>query len=170
MKNITTSSAAFLLAACGMTATVEVPKQLEPGADEAPTLVARAKGVQIYECRAKPGSAEPEWTFIAPEAQLYDVRGHAIGHHGAGPVWEAQDGSIVRGKVKERADAPIAGAIPWLLLTAKSEGAEGRLSSVSSIQRVNTVGGVAPTGGCDKSRVGTPVRVAYSADYVFFAR
>jgi hypothetical protein len=76
----------------------------------------------------------------------------------------------VRGKVKERADAPIAGAIPWLLLTTKSEGTAGEISRVTSIQRVNTVGGVAPTGGCDKSRVGTPIRVAYSADYVFFAR
>jgi hypothetical protein len=170
MKNITTISAAFLLAACGMTTTVEVPKQLEPAADEAPTLVARAKGVQIYECRAKAGSAETEWAFVAPEAFLLDARGRVIGHHGAGPVWEMDDGSIVRGKVKERADAPIAGAIPWLLLTAKSEGTAGEISKVTSVQRVNTVGGVAPTGGCDKSRIGTPIRVAYSADYVFFAR
>ena len=72
--------------------------------------------------------------------------------------------------MKERADAPMAGAIPWLLLGAKSVGPEGAFSKVTSVQRVNTVGGVAPTGGCDKSRVGTPIRVAYSADYVFFAR
>jgi len=170
MKNITTFSAAFLLAACGMTAIVEVPKKLEPAADEAPTLVARAHGVQIYECRNKAGSSETEWAFVAPEAQLLDVRGRVIGQHGAGPVWEMDDGSIVRGKVKERADAPRAGAIPWLLLTAKSEGTAGEISKVTSIQRVNTVGGVAPMGGCDPSRVGTPVRVAYTADYVFFTR
>jgi hypothetical protein len=170
MKTITTFSAAFLLAACGMTSTVEVPKKLEPAADEAPTLVARARGVQIYECRTKAGSTDMEWAFVAPEAYLLDTRGRVIGHHGAGPVWEMDDGSVVRGKVKERADAPIAGAIPWLLLTAKSEGTIGEISRVTSIQRVNTVGGVAPTGGCDKSRVGTPIRVAYTADYVFFAR
>jgi hypothetical protein len=162
-------SAAFL-AACSMTTTVEVPKKLEPAPDEMLTMVARAKGVQIYECRAKAGAADAEWAFVAPDAELYDVRGHHIGHHGAGPVWQVKDGSVVRGKVKEKADAPTAGAIPWLLLTTKSEGSEGQISRVSSIQRVNTTGGVAPSSGCDRERIGTPVRVAYTADYVFFAR
>ena len=39
---------------------------------------------------------------------------------------------------------PSASAIPWLLLTAKSNGPEGSFSNVTSIQRVNTVGGIAP--------------------------
>ena len=143
-----------------MTTTVEVPKQLEPAADEAPTLVARAKGVQIYECR------EAKWVFVAPEAELFDRAGNKVGTHYAGPHWEAADGSKVIGAVKQRADAPGTGNIPWLLLGTKSVGNEGSFSKVTSIQRVATIGGVAPAGAC--AQAGERARVPYSADYYFF--
>jgi len=71
-------------------------------------------------------------------------------------------------KLIERADAPQAGAIPWLLLGAKSVGPEGAFSRVTSIQRVNTVGGVAPKAGCSQDNAGTPARIPYTADYYFF--
>ena len=70
--------------------------------------------------------------------------------------------------MKERSDAPAADAIPWLLLSAKSVGPQGSFSKVTSIQRVNTVGGVAPKTGCSQATVGAPARVAYTADYYFF--
>jgi len=75
------------------------------------------------------------------------------------PHWEATDGSKILGAVKERADAPMADAIPWLLLSAKSVGSEGSFSKVTSIQRVNTVGGVAPKAGCSQATAGTPARI-----------
>jgi hypothetical protein len=62
----------------------------------------------------------------------------------------------------------MAGAIPWLLLGAKSVGPDGSFSKVTSIQRVNTTGGAAPTSGCSKATAGTPARVPYTADYYFF--
>ena len=71
--------------------------------------------------------------------------------------------------VKERADASEANAIPWLLLTARSVGTDGALSKVTSVQRVNTTGGVAPTSGCSTATLGTQARVDYSADYYFFS-
>jgi hypothetical protein len=74
------------------------------------------------------------------------------------------------GTVKERADAPQADAIPWLLLTAKSVGASGSFGKVTSIQRVNTVGGVAPKAGCSQSEAGKAARINYTADYYFFNR
>jgi hypothetical protein len=40
---------------------------------------------------------------------------------------------------------------------------------VTSIQRVNTSGGIAPKTGCSKAAAGTPARVSYAADYYFFA-
>ena len=86
----------------------------------------------------------------------------------AGPHWESTDGSKILGTVKERADAPVADAIPWLLLAAKSVGSEGAFSKVTSIQRVSTVGGVAPKAGCSQAAVGTPARTNYTADYYFF--
>jgi len=70
----------------------------------------------------------------------------------------------VAGSVKAHADATGAGAIPWLLLAAKSDGPEGVLSKVSSVQRVNTSGGAAPTTGCAEATAGTTSRVAYTAD------
>ncbi|PYO53911.1 MAG: hypothetical protein DMD84_04275, partial [Candidatus Rokuibacteriota bacterium] len=41
-------------------------------------------------------------------------------------------------------------------------------SKVTSVQRVNTVGGVAPKAGCSQAAVGTPARINYTADYYFF--
>jgi len=71
--------------------------------------------------------------------------------------------------VKARTEAPAAGAIPWLLLTAKSVGPQGTFSKVTGIQRVNTAGGVAPKDGCSPSSSGAKARVAYTADYYFLA-
>jgi len=149
------------LVAVGCASTVQVPENLRPAANESLALVVPAKGVQIYECR------EGKWAFVAPEAELFDRSGRKIGRHYAGPHWEAADGSKVVGAVKQRADAPAAGDIPWLLLGTKSVGAEGAFSKVSSIQRVATVGGIAPAGGC--SEPGGVARVPYSADYYFFS-
>jgi Protein of unknown function (DUF3455) len=123
-------------------------------------MIVPAKGVQIYECRAS------EWVFVAPEAELFDTAGKKIGRHYAGPHWESVDGSRIVGIVKERTAAPAPGAIPWLLLGAKSVGREGAFSKVTSIQRVATAGGVAPAGGC--SQTGIQARVGYTADYYFF--
>jgi hypothetical protein len=135
-----------------------------------PTMAVRARGVQIYQCRAKPDAATgAEWVFYAPEAELFDVRGRSVGSHGPGPVWEALDGSAIRGTVKARSDAPMAGAIPWLLLASKSTGKQGSFSAITSVQRVNTVGGVAPIEGCDRGTLGQAVRIPYTADYVFYS-
>jgi uncharacterized protein DUF3455 len=143
------------------------PGKLAPDPNESLTMVMPAGGVQIYECRARKDGGY-EWTFVAPEADLYDGYGVRIGTHYAGPSWESADGSKIVGTVKAGAAAPQAGAIPWLLLSAKSVGAEGSLSKVTSVQRVRTSGGVAPRDGCTQATVGTQARVAYTADYHFF--
>jgi len=67
---------------------VQVPDSLKPGGDEALALIAAARGVQIYECRARKGEAGYEWVFVAPEAELFDASGNRIGRHYAGPHWE----------------------------------------------------------------------------------
>ena len=162
------------LAACvnaePMSRTVSVPENLRTSTNESLAMVVPAKGVQIYECRVKKDQAGYEWAFVAPEADLFDTRGNRIGRHYGGPHWEADDGSKVIGAVKERADAPAADTIPWLLLATKSVGSEGSFRHVSSIQRVNTVGGVAPKTGCSQAAAGQSARVNYTADYYFFTR
>jgi hypothetical protein len=148
-----------------------VPAQLQPAANERVLMTVPAVGVQVYECRAaKDKAGEYEWAFVAPEADLFDRAGTKIGRHYAGPHWEANDGSRVAGTVSARAAAPSADAIPWLLLAAKSAGPDGSFSRVTSIQRINTVGGNAPKSGCTQATAGAPARVPYSADYVLFVR
>ncbi len=60
------------------------------------------------------------------------------------------------------------GAVDWLRLKATSTaaGADGdRLGGTTYIQRIHTVGGVAPAGAC---AAGASAEVPYTADYVFF--
>lgn len=162
-------SIALALAGCASALPANVPQQLQPEAADSHPLTLSAKGVQIYECRAsKSAAAGYEWTFVAPGAELFDARGRVVARHGAGPIWQASDGSRIVGTVKQRADAPTPGAIPWLLLNARSVGPDGVFSGVTSVQRVNTAGGVAPSTGCAHETAGTIARVDYTADYVFF--
>jgi hypothetical protein len=107
---------------------------------------------------------------VGPEADLFDTRGMKIGRHYAGPHWEANDGSKIVASVKASATAPDDGAIPWLLLDAKSVGPEGAFSKVSSVRRVHTVGGTAPGSECSAGAAGMVARVPYTADYYFFTR
>ncbi len=152
----------------------QVPPILEPPADQKVVLHAFAVGVQIYTCTAS--TTDPvtySWVFKAPEAVLFKSaedaleEEHVIALHYAGPTWEYKDGSKVVG-------AKLAGvtvdttAIPWLLLQAVSHDGEGKFDDVTYIQRVNTVGGKAPTTGCDAAHVGQEVRVPYMAEYFFY--
>jgi hypothetical protein len=154
------------------TAAPSVPDNLRATAQERVAFIRHARGVQIYRCDAADGGAA-KWTFVAPEAQLFESASSqaVLGTHGAGPFWQDHDGSRIVGKVKARADAANAAAdIPWLLLNTSAEGvAKGRMSAVSSIQRIKTAGGVAPVAGCTVAAdVGKQARVPYLSDYVFF--
>ncbi len=167
--------AAALLGACATSRpappAVAIPASLAAPADETLQRTLDASGVQIYECRAKAGDASAtEWAFVAPEAQLFDANGLPVGKHYAGPTWESADGSKVVGAVKAKADAPEAGAIPWLLLATHSTGGAGAFANVTSVQRVATSGGVAPAAGCSASTLGQQVRVPYKAQYTQYAK
>jgi hypothetical protein len=145
-----------------------VPPSLAVPAGEHLLVKARAKGVQIYTCAANAkNAAQLEWTLKAPEAQLIDDKGKPLGKHYAGPTWEANDGSKVVGEVV--AKVAQAGTIPWVLLRGKAQGS-GVLGAVTSVQRLDTVGGAAPASGCDEAHRGAEVRVPYSASYVFFGK
>jgi len=138
------------------------PPALKVPAGERLSLEAHADGVQIYGC-----GADGQWALKAPEAQLADRDGRKIGRHYAGPTWEANDGSKVTGEVKARENARGAGDIPWLLLAATSASRYGTLGRTLSIQRMDTVGGIAPAEPC---RPGAEARVPYKATYYFYRR
>ena len=145
----------------------QVPQQLQPPATEQLLLQVHAKGDQIYTCKGD--AAQFAWTLKAPDAQLFDKDGKPFGRHFAGPSWEAQDGSRVTGKAVANAPSPDADSIAWLLINIVSHEGAGVLSRATTIQRVKTKGGKAPATGCDASHAGQEVRVAYSADYLFYA-
>lgn len=160
--------ACLLAAGCASSPVTAVPDALKTGADEKFAFELSATGTQNYECRVVDGKAS--WAFVAPEAELFGAGKRLEGTHYAGPTWDLADGSKTVGSVKARADAPVATAIPWLLLTARSTGGPGKLAPVTSIQRINTVGGLAPSATCDAGKAGTTVKVPYTADYRYFVR
>jgi len=123
-----------------------------------------AVGVQIYTCTGSPAGAA--WSFTAPEATLIGHEGILFGKHGAGPTWEALEGSTVVG-AKVAGLTPDPAAIPWLLLRATSHAGAGRLARVTFIQRIRTGGGLAPQEGCSPATVGAVARVPYTATYCF---
>jgi hypothetical protein len=145
----------------------QVPQQLQPPAGEQLLLQVHAKGDQVYVCQE--GVTQFAWNLKAPDAQLFDKDGKAFGKHFAGPSWEANDGSRVVGKAVANVPSPDADSIPWLLVSIVKHEGDGVLSKATSIQRLNTKGGKAPATGCDSVNAGKEVRVAYSADYLFYA-
>jgi hypothetical protein len=146
-----------------------VPASLTPAADQDLAFALDATGVQKYTCAATATSYA--WTFIAPDAQLYlqNNSNEAVGHHFAGPTWEwYEDGSTVVGKKVAAATVDPA-SIPWLLLTAASHNdLDGRMTKITSIQRLETAGGNAPATGCDADHVGAAADVPYTATYFFY--
>jgi hypothetical protein len=127
-----------------------------------------AVGVQIYVWTLNPtNSAQASWVFKAPEAVLFaDAGAHGeIAIHYAGPTWESESGSKVVGTVLQRS-TPDSTAIPWLLLEAKTATGPGIFRRTTYIQRVNTIGGIAPV--APGTAPGQEARVPYTADYYFY--
>ena len=57
-------------------------------------------------------------------------------------------------------------AVPWLLLNAQAATGPGVFDRVTHIQRINTVGGIAPShaGGS----INEEARVPYTTEYLFY--
>ncbi|WP_428376682.1 DUF3455 domain-containing protein [Lichenicoccus sp.] len=135
------------------------------GARAAGVIELRARGVQVYVCKAaRTGFA---WSLTGPDATLSTAAGIPAGRHFAGPAWQATDGSIVVGEVVASGSAE--GAVPWLVLRATSHSGAGRFAGVTYVTRTSTSGGLPPSGGCDATHAGSSTRVPYRATYSFFA-
>jgi hypothetical protein len=142
-------------------ALAQVPPAIAaPGAT--PLAMFHAEGAQIYECKAG-SDGKLGWAFREPIATLL-LDGKTVGRHYAGPNWENTDGSAVVGKVVANAPGATANDIAWLKLDVVGRRGSGKLSDVTTVQRINTKGGAAK-GACD--HVGAFLSVPYSADYVF---
>lgn len=117
-------------------------------------------GVQIYHWNGT------SWGVATPSATIYaDAGGQGeIASHFAGPTWQANSGGSVVGTVANRC-TPDASSIAWLALTGVANG-PGIFQNVNFIQRLNTVGGNAPS--TPGSVIGQEARIPYTADYLFY--
>jgi Protein of unknown function (DUF3455) len=116
-------------------------------------------GVQIYTWDGV------KWAGPVPRATLFDDEGNIVATHFAGPRWKSNSGSIVLGTVVF-ALTVNANAIPWVKLSGTSEGGAGIFADTTFIQRVNTVGGKAPSE--DGTVIGQVAESPYTADYFFY--
>ena len=154
-----------LAAAAGTgAASAQVPAAIAvPG--EAAVVTLHAEGAQVYECKAG-SDGKLAWAFREPIATLV-LDGKTVGRHYAGPNWEHMDGSAVVGKAVGNAPGKSASDIPWLKLEVTANRGSGAFSGISTVQRINTAGGVF-TGACDKA--GAFHSAPYAADYVFLRK
>jgi hypothetical protein len=130
-------------------------------APEGSTLLLHAFGigVQIYHWNGT------SWGAATPAATIYaDAAGNGqLATHFAGPSWQSNSGSKVVGTVINRCTPDVA-SIAWLSLSAVATG-NGLFADVNFIQRLNTVGGNAPS---TPGVLGQEARVPYTADFLFY--
>ena len=143
-----------------------------------------------------PGTSGFAWILFTPQATLFTDNDKQVITHffSANPVenntnpgviaagmiraaWQDSRDSSTVWAVAIAASSDTAfvapGAIPWLLLhvVGAQDGPTGshRLTSTAYIQRLNTVGGIAPSTGCALlTDVGKKASVPYTADYFFY--
>jgi hypothetical protein len=165
-----------------------VPAAIAVPAPNQAYLLGRGIGTQNYVCVATP-IGHPAWTLFTPQATLFTDTGDQLTTHFFGPnpaegsiiraAWEdSRDTSTVWGRVKAASADPnfvAPGAIPWLLVEIVGSQAGPNngetLTATTFIQRLNTVGGVAPSTDCSKpTDIGNKAFMPYEADYLFFRR
>lgn len=122
----------------------------------------QAAGVQIYECKPDEAGAW-KWQFREPLATLMKD-GKTVGRHFAGPSWELASGGVIVGKVQSQAPGETEEDIALLELSVVDRHGEGVLTTATTVQRLDTKGGVFG-GACDKP--GELHLEPYTADYVF---
>jgi hypothetical protein len=171
-----------------------VPPDIRVEAGNRAFLKGHGVGTQNYICLPCPNPTTPAaacpdasgfaWLLFTPEATLFNDHGKQLTTHFFSPnpaedgtvraTWQdSRDSSIVWGG--RAISAPVPDAIPWLLLpmAGTQEGPTGgdTLTATTFIQRVNTLGGVAPSDGCAQlTDVGAKAFVSYEADYFFYEK
>ncbi|MEA3127075.1 MAG: hypothetical protein QOD67_4094 [Caballeronia sp.] len=156
--------ASAVIAGCvASTAAFAAPPIDPPQAER--VLATTASGVQVYSCEYD-AQHRLGWVFKNPQATLYNASGQAVIRHAAGPSWEADDGSRIVGHMIAQTPSETAASVPQLLLETRSTAANGMLSAIRYVQRVNTVGGVMPASPCStEHEIGNS---PYIANYVFY--
>jgi hypothetical protein len=147
-------------------------------------LVGRGVGTQNYECQPSPTIGQVAWTLFTPQATLFNDQSEQLITHFFSPnpeevgtpvrvTWEdSRNTSTVWAKLVASASV-TPGAIAWLKLqvVGTRQGPTGgdTFSGTTFIQRLNTVGGLAPTTDCAlPTDIGNKAFIPYTADYFFY--
>lgn len=162
-----------------------VPTDIQVPAGNEAFLLGRGVGTQNYVCVPSPSIGHVNWTLFTPQATLFSDLGEQLTTHFSSPnpdedetvrvTWEdSRDTSTVWARATGVATVSPT-AIPWvrLLVVGRAIGPTGgnTLFGTTFIQRVNTVGGVAPATGCRlPTDIGNKAFVPYTADYFFFKK
>lgn len=157
---------ALLSAAARADSFPPVPGAIRPDSGHSPYLTAHAQGYQIYQCVLNNGAYD--WTLQGPKAHLADDKGHDLGLHDYGPVWQDRQGGRITGKAIRKLDRDIQSALPWLLVQITARWGKGDFTRASFVNRINTFGGLPPSLTCNGNRLGSEKKVPYRADYVFY--
>ena len=158
-----------------------IPSEIDVPEEAVLFLVGHGFGTQNYVCL--PSGAGVAFALFTPEATLFNDRSQQLTTHFFSPnpqekgtiraTWEHSfDTSMVWGAVTRQV-VVREDSIPWLRVDVKGAAAGptgGRtLTPAKFIQRINTVGGLAPSTGCSSAAdVGAKAFVPYSADYLFY--
>jgi hypothetical protein len=170
-----------LLAGCSSMPSTMSPRASTFSQDNLPAAVRVPAGNKVametvgtgeitYQCREKQGaSGAYEWFFVGPRAALSDRSGTRVGsYYGPPATWESMDGS--RLTATQVAVAPAStGNIPYQLVKANPAMGQGKMTGVTYIQRVATMGGVPPSTACAAGTLGANEVVKYQADYIFWS-
>jgi hypothetical protein len=165
---------------------------IEVEAGNEPFLLGRGVGTQNYVC----SPCDPTtpncplgfaFTLFTPQATLFDDQGEQLMTHFSSPnpvekgiirvTWQdSRDTSSVWAKLVKQVNVDP-NSINWVLLNVKDTGTQAgpnggdRLTKTTFIQRVNTVGGLAPPERCQSSLdLGHQEFVHYTADYFFYKK
>ena len=165
-----------------------VPDRLQVEEGNEAFLIGHAFGSQDYVCAAS-GSGVA-FVLTTPEAVLFDNPARRVINHFFSPnpgeggtiraTWQStRNSSVFWGKLEKTAtfdtdpDFVAQDAIAWLLLSRagvlEGSGNGDNLAAATFVQRVNTVGGLAPSIGCNSpDDIKKTAIVPYEADYVFY--
>lgn len=132
-----------------------------------------ATGFQIYQ--VKRSASDPNvfaWVNIAPLATLYQKPDftNQMSLHFAGPTWLLTKGPNKGQRIVGKRIQGITvdeTAIQWLLLQAVDELSSAD-NTITYVQRLSTVGGLAPTTGADEAHLGKLDSIPYTAHYLFY--
>src|SRR5262245_51375501 len=167
-----------------------VPDKIKVLDGSVPFLIGHAFGTQDYVCAASGQGVA--FVLTTPEAVLFDNPARRIINHFFSPnpdeggtiraAWQStRNSSVIWAKLDVAAtfqsdpDFVAPDAIAWLRLSRagvlEASGHGDNLAEATFVQRINTVGGLAPSIGCNSPEdIKTTAFVPYEADYVFYRK